>query len=672
MQETNLNLLHTTNHYFKKIMKKTLFIGLFLALLAPTVAQENTVTLKTTGSAETKEKAVQYALRSAIEQAFGAFISSNTEILNDELVADEITSVASGNIEKYDILSETVNEEGNSWFVTANVIVSVGKLTEFVQAKGVEVEVKGGLYAINIKQQKLNEESEYISLLNFYKVFHNQMLDAFDYQIDVLPPVKNKDQDWEIKMDVISIANSNMKFCEELMYSTLEGLAMSPEEVNQYKNLNKEVFSFAFFDPKWPKLQTWSKPSGYTTPLTKVIYNGDTLPCTSNGLFIKYPLNNLFGKKFKNGGHLSKIISEFPFLTKEDIIEYNPIFSSDYVYDADKDKIKGWDKSYPSNDWGVSLIQIPITKPKIYYLRSSKSAKLIEKIKLNLQGLDIYDDESNFLYYGTGFDIVSDIAEYESNPITSVEKRYFTTNSAELTSSQKWGNFNFSFFLNDKEENIRNKILKESNWRSDNYNKKHETGPNVELLHNYSLDNIFIFPEPGTEVIKTPFSCSLTLEELESISKFEVKKSESLIKIKHGGYFIPGSDFVSAISNVITDGGLSIKPRGFSRNDAVSYCESLNEFGYNDWQLTDVFSGIETAVNNPIFSEVIVSTKSWPAAHSTTLIKDVYQDYKERTAGNNDNYWLIDLDRSNLKANNGESDRYNSRPIQAICIRRIK
>ena len=152
--------------------KFTLIVCAVLFSLA-SVAQENTVTLKTTGSAETKEKAVQYALRSAIEQAFGAFISSNTEILNDELVADEITSVASGNIEKYDILSETVNEEGNSWFVTANVIVSVGKLTEFVQAKGVEVEVKGGLYAINIKQQKLNEESEYISLLNFYKVFHN-------------------------------------------------------------------------------------------------------------------------------------------------------------------------------------------------------------------------------------------------------------------------------------------------------------------------------------------------------------------------------------------------------------------------------------------------------------------------------------------------------------------
>jgi hypothetical protein len=45
-------------------------------------------------------------LRSAIEQAFGAFISSKTEILNDNLVKDEIVSVSNGNIQKFEVLSE--------------------------------------------------------------------------------------------------------------------------------------------------------------------------------------------------------------------------------------------------------------------------------------------------------------------------------------------------------------------------------------------------------------------------------------------------------------------------------------------------------------------------------------------------------------------------------------
>ena len=40
-------------------------------------------TLTTTGSGPSKEIAVQQSLRSAIEQAFGAFISAKTEILVD-------------------------------------------------------------------------------------------------------------------------------------------------------------------------------------------------------------------------------------------------------------------------------------------------------------------------------------------------------------------------------------------------------------------------------------------------------------------------------------------------------------------------------------------------------------------------------------------------------------
>lgn len=223
--------------------KFTLIICAVLFSVA-SFAQESTVTLKTTGSAETKEKAVQYALRSAIEQAFGAFISSNTEILNDELVADEITSVASGNIEKYDILSETVNEEGNSWFVTANVIVSVGKLTEFVQAKGVEVEVKGGLFAINIKQKQLNSDGEYKAILDMLKPFHEAMLNAYDYELEVGQPVA-KDQEnknWDVTLKVLANANKNLESALQIIKSTLFSLSLTSEELLEYKKLNKEVF----------------------------------------------------------------------------------------------------------------------------------------------------------------------------------------------------------------------------------------------------------------------------------------------------------------------------------------------------------------------------------------------------------------------------------------------
>jgi hypothetical protein len=52
-------------------------------------AQTNSkdVSITSSGSGKTLEDAKQAALRSSTEQAFGAFISSKTEMFNDQLVA---------------------------------------------------------------------------------------------------------------------------------------------------------------------------------------------------------------------------------------------------------------------------------------------------------------------------------------------------------------------------------------------------------------------------------------------------------------------------------------------------------------------------------------------------------------------------------------------------------
>ncbi|MDO4827529.1 MAG: hypothetical protein Q4B16_08290, partial [Bacteroidia bacterium] len=86
---------------------KCLLITLLACLLQLVAAaqQPNEVTLVVTGEGSTKEDATDNALRSAIEQAFGVFVSANTEILNDELVKDEIATVSSGNIRTFQELS---------------------------------------------------------------------------------------------------------------------------------------------------------------------------------------------------------------------------------------------------------------------------------------------------------------------------------------------------------------------------------------------------------------------------------------------------------------------------------------------------------------------------------------------------------------------------------------
>ena len=88
-------------------MKHLIFLA--LALFASTLLAQNTndVTLTVVGSGKTIEEAKTNALRSAIEQAYGAFVSSNTEILNDEIVKNEIVSISSGNIKEFKILSQS-------------------------------------------------------------------------------------------------------------------------------------------------------------------------------------------------------------------------------------------------------------------------------------------------------------------------------------------------------------------------------------------------------------------------------------------------------------------------------------------------------------------------------------------------------------------------------------
>ena len=70
-------------------MKRILLILLLaIGALQAYPHEVDQVTLVVSGEGATKEQATHVALRSAIEQAYGVFVSANTEILNDELVKD--------------------------------------------------------------------------------------------------------------------------------------------------------------------------------------------------------------------------------------------------------------------------------------------------------------------------------------------------------------------------------------------------------------------------------------------------------------------------------------------------------------------------------------------------------------------------------------------------------
>ena len=219
---------------------------ILLVSITPIVAQpENKVALVTvSGSGKTKDEAIQVALRNAIEQAFGTFISSNTEILNDELVKDEIVSVTNGNIQEFDIISEVQTPDGN-WSNTVKAKVAIDKLTSFCENKGVKVEFKGSLFAINIKQQMLNEQNELKAIENMRLVLKKIICQSFDFNISAGQPSSSGDL-WKIPITIEGTLNNNFKNVSVYLFNTLKGLGCNQSEFENYTNLNKELYFVAY------------------------------------------------------------------------------------------------------------------------------------------------------------------------------------------------------------------------------------------------------------------------------------------------------------------------------------------------------------------------------------------------------------------------------------------
>ena len=230
-----------------KTIFQTLLLCIFISISNHLTAQEDkTVEITTTGPGKTKEIALHNALRSAIEQAFGVFISSKTEVLNDQLLTDQIISVSNGNIQHYDLISEMPIDDNTSFAVTVKSKVSISKLTSFIESKGIEVEFKGAVFAMNIKQQKLNEESELKAIKEMAAILKNIADRSFDFEVaaDGEPTASNNNaDDWNIPLTVRVKLNNNFENYKSYFQKTLGAITMTEVEANNYINLKKPIYS---------------------------------------------------------------------------------------------------------------------------------------------------------------------------------------------------------------------------------------------------------------------------------------------------------------------------------------------------------------------------------------------------------------------------------------------
>ena len=195
---------------------------------------DDEVSLVVSGEGATKDDATKIALRSAIEQAFGTFVSSNTKILNDELVKDEIVTVSSGNIKSYEYLS--VNNSSGNYNVVVKAVVSIGKLISYTQAKGGQTELAGETFIMNVKMTELYKKNEEKAIEHLIMKLKELLPNMLDYSISA-GTVSRKGERCIIPAIVTICTNNNYKVPRNIIWNTLSALCLKTEaEIRDYEN----------------------------------------------------------------------------------------------------------------------------------------------------------------------------------------------------------------------------------------------------------------------------------------------------------------------------------------------------------------------------------------------------------------------------------------------------
>lgn len=208
-------------------------------------AESKTVTLVVSGEASTKEEATKVALRSAIEQTFGTFVSANTEVLNDEMVKDEIVTISTGNIQSYKELSCIDLENGNK-SVSLQAVVSINKLISYAQSKGMTAELAGATFAMNIKMKELNRKNEAEAMKNMVKQLEEIVESGLcDFELIAGEPKLNAQSNlYEVPLTINALISQKTILFLTTFRETLNNLVLSPSEKEEYQAANLPIYRY--------------------------------------------------------------------------------------------------------------------------------------------------------------------------------------------------------------------------------------------------------------------------------------------------------------------------------------------------------------------------------------------------------------------------------------------
>lgn len=144
------------------------------------------VVLVCAGSGATLSEAKNNALRSGLEQAYGTFVSSDTKIINDLIIRDEIVSISSGNVIGYKIISQS--ESKGEWTVYLEGEFSQSNLRTFAESKGATATINTSDFTMNMQLLRTRVQSIQIAWLHVIEQQEKISPYCWDYNLDISEP----------------------------------------------------------------------------------------------------------------------------------------------------------------------------------------------------------------------------------------------------------------------------------------------------------------------------------------------------------------------------------------------------------------------------------------------------------------------------------------------------
>jgi len=383
---------------------------------------DKSVVITVSGQGKTIEEAKYSAFRSALEQAYGTFISSRTEIFNDTIFIDEVVSISNGNISKYEVIDEFKIAE-NSYSILLKVNVSISQLSKFVSNRGYESNFDGQSFAINLKMQKLNEDAEAKAILNSCLVIRNILKKSIDFRVENTEPkqVVGKNDEFNVTFNVNWVTNTNYNSFTSYFKGVLSKISMSENEILSYKNLNKDIYYISLFGELYIfrnvlsiiQLKNLFIQSNQFLHNFKIVYEtGELMPSTNNVFKIwprqwaydGLPFPNIyFSSQYSRDGYSSWYVYStlmYNFNIKgQDLFFNNLNFSNDWWEKAMRGQKERWSDDILFGDHGYLSDPVPLSILS-FHTYVPKDLLTLGKYKYNNFGALGIENYTSASYFG--------------------------------------------------------------------------------------------------------------------------------------------------------------------------------------------------------------------------------------------------------------------------------